>query len=137
MPAAIWIAVETKIGIVCACLPTLLPLFRKAGQSIRSQFSSYLGSSQSRKGGRDPHQHGEPIVILDPERTRSTCPNCNCAYCGGSRAHSNSEVEKPTKKQKGWYSAALSNMSTPETGMQSQGHEEIVVKAKQEGDSIV
>ena len=140
MPAGIWIATETKIGIVCACLPTLLPLFRKASQAIRSQISS-LRSTRSRKagssGGGGAHEHGEPVVILDPESTRSGCPNCNCAYCNSSRANSNSESEKPAKKQKGWYSAALSNVSKPETGMRSESHEEIVGRVRKEGDYFV
>ena len=140
VPAAIWIALETKIGIVCACLPTLLPLFRKASQAIRSQFSS-LRSTRSRKsgssGGAGPHKHGEPVIILDSENTRGGCPNCNCAYCNSSRANSNSEMEKPAKKQKGWYSAALSKVSKPETGMRSESHEEIMGRVRKEGDYIV
>lgn len=133
-------AVETGIGIVCACLPTVLPLFRKAGQAIRSQ-SSYLGSSRSRKlsysGGRGPHQHVGSIVILDPDDTRSSCPNCNCPYCNSSRAYSNSEAEKRTKKQKSWHSAALSNVSKAETGIQSESHEETMVRVRNEGDYLV
>ena len=124
--------VETKIGIVCACLPTLLPLFRKAGQSLRSQFSNFSGSS-----GSPSHQHGEPIVLSDAKSSGSGCPNCNCSQCNSSRAMSHAGLEKPAKKQRGWYSAALSNVSRAETGMRSESVEEMVVKPKKDGDYSV
>ena len=140
VPVTIWMAMETKIGIVCACLPTLLPLFHKVSQAIRSELSSF-SSTQSRKssfsGDCDAHQLGEPIVILDPPSTRIGCPNCNCPYCDSSRANSNSEVEKLAKKQESWYSAALRNWSEPETRMHSESPEEIAMRARTEGDHFV
>ena len=139
MPAALWIAIETKIGIVCACLPTLLPLFRKLNQGIRSRLSN---SSNSRHFDNHPSSTHRGVVPSNFDKAGgggAGCPNCSCANRegsgSGSRTNSNADSEKKKerevkrkkgKKPRGWYSAALSNLSRADRGSVSESQEEIV-----------
>jgi len=51
VPAGIWIQVETKIEIVCACLPTLPPLFRRMRSKLSGAGSSEHIASSGEKAG--------------------------------------------------------------------------------------
>ena len=42
MPAGCWLEVETNIGIVCACLPTMRPLINIGLPALRSRLSKSL-----------------------------------------------------------------------------------------------
>ena len=51
MSAGIWLAVETNIGIVCACLPLMHPLIGRV-PSLPKSFTRLLSSFSSIRSGR-------------------------------------------------------------------------------------
>ena len=94
-----WITLETKLGIVCACLPTLLPLLRAIRTHIdKSRRSGRgCGSGNSSPNPLSPGQfdgkNGSPVVVVSGGETPS------------DRA----------RMPRGWYSAALSDAGKTET----------------------
>ena len=92
------------MGIVCACLPTMLPLFRFTSKTLRSQFtklSSRRGhSSDEGKGGSSD----VPAYAPDGEFKK---------------------IEK-THKPKEWFSLAMSNLSKEDRDVESKSQEELV-----------
>ncbi len=75
---------EIKLGIMCACLPTLPPLFRRVRNSFGSRFTTRLSGectpSDESAGKKEKIGH-EP------------------------------EVQGKKQAKRGWYSAALSGMN--------------------------
>ena len=65
--AAIWTVIEVCLGIVCACLPVIRPLFVNRGSDSRHQTgpkrSSPLRSSQTASWPLQPHLGTSGVVV--------------------------------------------------------------------------
>ncbi|MCJ1359517.1 MAG: hypothetical protein MMC33_009519 [Icmadophila ericetorum] len=64
--AGIWLNVEGSLGIVCACLPTMRPVFRLAGSSIRSRVVKYSGGT--RISSREADQRATSLEEIIPTK---------------------------------------------------------------------
>ena len=68
VPAGIWITLETHMGIVCACLPTLQPLFRTVSADLRTRFSRLSSNGSSGRGiSTDQENSGAVAVVPSKE----------------------------------------------------------------------
>lgn len=101
-PAGIWIQVEIKIGIVCACLPTLPPLFRR----LRSKFS---GAGSSERSASSGEKGGVDVAVVE-------AGNGDVSPIRDGKG----------KKPKGWYSQVLNSFSNKGAEEQSECREEIM-----------
>lgn len=58
-PMMVWSTIQLGIAILCSCLPTYAPLFKKAKPAIRSLTSTFQNSSQkSSRGTRGSSTNG-------------------------------------------------------------------------------
>lgn len=78
-----WACVELQIAVVCACLPTLRPLFRYAGGMV-----SHTGSSNKSPWKAD-------LIRLDAEDSQTLQPSER----RGDSARSGSIIKEPAKVQ--------------------------------------
>ena len=108
VPAGLWIQVEVKVGIVCACLPTLPPLFRRVRQYLLL-LSSGSGNSERSPSSGDKNG-GSLVVAVDDARNGDASPN----------------REGRGGKRQGWYSQVLNSLSNKSAEGPTESREEIV-----------
>ena len=107
-----------RVGVVCACLSTLPPLFRR----VRRHLPHPSGSSGSSEiSPSSVERNGEIVVVVD---------------VGISDASPNGEGKRG--KQQGWCSQMLNSYSNKSTEGQTESREEIVevYKRKFSDDSV-
>ena len=127
--ATIWLQVETKIGIVSACLPILPPLFRHISKSIKvPTFISQIHTSV----------HSRFTRLSEPASTGKTPPesHATATRAGGIVTEvdpaAGGYVQKEDKKD--WNSVAMRNLST--SGKTASSEVSLVQEQERPGDSV-
>lgn len=98
---AMWTEVEPCVGIICACLPTLRPLFKECITSLSSKYSEYTNSRPSRqprsKKSRSIHVASSYGVVTDDENDKrySHYMDQGAPAPASSRARTNTSEEYP------------------------------------------
>ena len=119
--AVIWLQVETKLGIVSACLPILPPLLRRISKtvtipsfissmhtSLHSRFTRFSAASTAGNPSTKAHaaMPGQSGVVSEVETVGSS--------------------SNPKNEKKDWHSVAMSNLSTSGKTEASQSGESLI-----------
>ncbi|KAL9638588.1 MAG: hypothetical protein Q9164_001454 [Protoblastenia rupestris] len=104
----VWSASECSIGLVCACLPAMRPIFHATiPENLRSYFS--LSRSRSRSGGHGLHKTGSD------EKHESSSSKVETfrsrAEAAASRGPPQQSQVDRKKKHESWYTAAATRPS--------------------------
>lgn len=120
--AIIWLQVETKIGILSACLPVLPPLCRRVGKSIH--ISSYFSHMHTSLHSRFSKLRGSTPATSQAGTAASNTHLVDTETVGGSHS------SRRKKGSKGWYSVAMSALSSSGRDEDSHSTETLVHQEK-------
>ena len=138
MNLGIWVNVESNVGLVCACLPTLRPLLHRAfnvlsdisgSRSSRGKNSSKKSSNPSRSGGI-PASAGVRKVGTDSSNNLS-----GSGWSGETRVGASDGMERPgnrrlvsmnnsSRSQPGWYTNVMASVARVDRDIEMRSQQE-------------
>ena len=138
----IWVDVESNIGIVCACLPTLRPLLHRA-LNILSDISGSGSSSGKRRVERSPSRETPASAGPGKGGANSSYDSSGSSWSGKTKIGTQDVTGVPgnrallatnnsSRSQPGWYTNVMASMARVDRDMEMRSQQDWIKLREQQ-----